>query len=142
MILDIKTNPKIFPKNEVTIIYDDGCPVCSYYVSFSTIKEKFGKLNLLKARSNEEVLKYVKSLNLDINEGMIVYFEDKLYYGHDAINIISILGNKKTIKNKLAVSIFKHKLISKALYPILKIGRRILLIILGKKLIWFKKNDK
>ena len=46
---------------------------------------------------------------------------------------------KKTIKNRLAISIFKHKLISKALYPILKIGRRILLIILGKKLIWFKK---
>ena len=56
--------------------------------------QKYGKLNLVKARSNEGVLQYVKSLNLDINEGMIVYFEDKLYYGHDAINIISILGNK------------------------------------------------
>ena len=66
---------------------------------------------------------------------MIVYFRNKLYYGHDAINIISILGNKNSIKNKLAISIFKNKLISKMLYPILKIGRRIILIILGKKLI-------
>ncbi len=135
MILEIETNPIIFPENAVTIVYDDGCPVCSYYISFSAIEEKYGKLNLVKARSNEEILRYVKSLNLDINEGMIVYFRNKLYYGHDAINIISILGNKNSIKNKLAISIFKNKLISKMLYPILKIGRRIILIILGKKLI-------
>ena len=135
MILEIETNPKIFPENEITIVYDNGCPVCSYYISFSSIKEKFGKLNLVKARSNEDILQYVKSLNLDINEGMLVYFKNKIYYGHDAINIISILGDKNSIKNSLAISIFKNKLISKALYPILKIGRRILLIILGKKLI-------
>ncbi len=135
MILEIETNPKIFPENEITIVYDNGCPVCSYYISFSSIKEKFGKLNLVKARSNEDILQYVKSLNLDINEGMLVYFKNKIYYGHDAINIISILGDKNSIKNSLAISIFKNKLISKALYPILKIGRRILLFILGKKLI-------
>lgn len=87
----------IFPVNEISIIYDNGCPVCSFYISISHIKEKFGKVNLIKARDNQNILNYIKSMNIDINEGMIVIFDNKLYYGSDAINIISILGKKNLI---------------------------------------------
>ena len=66
---------------------------------------------------------------------MIVVYKNKLYFGADAVNIISILGEKSSIINSLIINIFKNKSISKITYPFLKIGRRILLFILGKKLI-------
>ena len=66
---------------------------------------------------------------------MIVVFDKKIYYGYDAINIISILGKKDSLKNRIVISIFKYRIVSKILYPLLKIGRRVLLFILGRKLI-------
>ena len=125
----------IFPDNEISIIYDNGCPVCSFYISISHIKEKFGKVNLIKARDNHKILNYVNSLNIDINEGMIVIFNKKLYYGPDALNIISILGKKNSFINFITANIFRFKFFSVLIYPLLKIGRRIILFILGKKLI-------
>ena len=134
MIINLN-DTDIFPNNTISIIYDDGCPVCSYYISISRIKEKFGKVNLIKARNNLKILDYLKSTNIDINEGMIVVFDKKIYFGSDAINIISILGRKDTFINNVMISIFKYKVISQLLYPLLKLGRRLLLFILGKKLI-------
>jgi predicted DCC family thiol-disulfide oxidoreductase YuxK len=129
------TKQYIFPENEISIVYDDGCPVCSFYISISHIKKKFGKINFIKARDNQKILDYVNSINIDINEGMIVIFDDKLYYGSDAINILSILGKKTSFINFIIINIFRFRLVSKLLYPLLKIGRRVLLFILGKKLI-------
>ena len=134
MILNLENN-NIFPSGEISIIYDDGCPVCSYYIEFSHIKKKYGKINYIKARNNQVILDFIQSLNLDINEGMIVVFEKRIYYGHNAVNLISILGEKDTFKNTVVISIFKYKIISKLLYPLLKLGRRILLFIIGRKLI-------
>ena len=125
----------IFPVNEISIIYDNGCPACSFYISISHIKEKFGKVNLIKARDNQKISNYIKSMNIDINEGMIVIFDNELYYGSDAINILSILGKKTSFINFITINIFRFKLFSKIIYPLLKIGRRTLLLILGIKLI-------
>ena len=107
--------------------------VCSYYISISRIEEKFGKVNLIKARNNLKILDYLKSINIDINEGMIVVFDKKMYFGSDAINIIQSWVS--SFINNVMISIFKYKVISQSLYPLLKLGRRLLLLILGKKLI-------
>ena len=134
MIINLN-DTDIFPNDAISIIYDDGCPVCSYYISISRIEEKFGKVNLIKARNNLKILDYLKSINININEGMIVVFDKKIYFGSDAINIISVLGRKDSFINNVMISIFKYKVISQLLYPLLKLGRRLLLLILGKKLI-------
>ena len=118
MIINLN-DTDIFPNDTISIIYDDGCPVCSYYISISRIEEKFGKVNLIKARNNLKILDYLKSTNIDINEGMIVVFDKKINFGSDAINIISILGRKDSFINNVMISIFKYKVISQLLYPLL-----------------------
>tara|TARA_B100000029_G_C17600922_1_gene965732 strand:- start:4830 stop:5234 length:405 start_codon:yes stop_codon:yes gene_type:complete len=134
MVINLENN-ETFPENEISIIYDNGCPVCSYYIEFSHIEEKYGKINYIKARNNQIILNYIQSINIDINEGMIVVFDKKIYYGYDAINIISILGKRDSLKNRIVISIFKYRIVSKILYPLLKLGRRVLLFILRRKLI-------
>ena len=128
-------NTDIFPNDVISIIYDDGCPVCSYYVNISHIQEKYGKVNLIKARNNQKILDYLKTENINVNDGMIVIFDNKIYFGSDAITIISILGKKNSFMNNITIGVFKYRIVSKLLYPVLKLGRRILLFILGKKLI-------
>ena len=68
-------------------------------------------------------------------QNVAVVFDKKMYFGSDAINIISILGKKVSFINNIMIGIFKHRVISQLLYPLLKLGRRLLLLILGKKLI-------
>ena len=73
--------------------------------------------------------------NININEGMVVIFNKKIYFGSDAITIISILGKKDSLINNIIINIFKYRILSQLFYPVLKFGRRILLFILFKKLI-------
>jgi hypothetical protein len=134
MIINLN-DTDIFPNDAISIIYDDGCPVCSYYISISRIEEKFGKVNLIKARNNEKILDYLKLVNINVNEGMIVVFDKKIYYGPDAVNIMSILGKKDSFINSIIINVFQYRIVSQIFYPLLKLGRRLLLFILGKKLI-------
>ena len=134
MIINLN-DTDIFPNDAISIIYDDGCPVCSYYISISRIEEKFGKVNLIKARNNEKILDYLKLVNIDVNEGMIVVFDKKIYFGPDAVNIMSILGKKDSFINSIIINVFQYRIVSQIFYPLLKLGRRLLLFILGKKLI-------
>tara|TARA_B100001059_G_C17724087_1_gene522426 strand:+ start:555 stop:959 length:405 start_codon:yes stop_codon:yes gene_type:complete len=134
MIINLN-DTDIFPNDAISIIYDDGCPVCSYYISISRIEEKFGKVNLIKARNNEKILDYLKLVNINVNEGMIVVFDKKIYFGPDAVNIMSILGKKDSFINSIIINVFQYRIVSQIFYPLLKLGRRLLLFILGKKLI-------
>ena len=63
-------------------------------------QNKFSSFSNWK-RNNLKILDYLKSINIDINEGMIVVFDKKMYFGSDAINIISILGKKVSFINDI-----------------------------------------
>ena len=120
MIINLN-DTDIFPNDAISIIYDDGCPVCSYYISISRIEEKFGKVNLIKARNNEKILDYLKLVNINVNEGMIVVFDKKIYYGPDAVNIMSILGKKDSFINSIIINVFQYRIVSQIFYPLLKL---------------------
>ena len=77
----------------------------------------------------------VKLVNINVNEGMIVVFDKKIYFGPDAVNIMSILGKKDSFINSIIINVFQYRIVSQIFYPLLKLGRRLLLFILGKKLI-------
>ena len=119
-------------KEEIIIIYDGDCIYCDNFTRFIALKKKIKNVKLLNARvsSNRLVKKIKKEFNLD--EGMVVIFGDKKFYGSDALCFLSSL---ELSSSRISFLLFftKYKLISKILYPFMKFGRTVTLFLRGKK---------
>ena len=114
------------------IIYDGQCPFCSYYAQLVRLKKSVGDIELISAREfDKKTLDEYESQGYNIDEGMLVEYQDRLYYGSDALHIISILSNQSGFFNSIVSKIFKYKNFSAIIYPFLKFGRAITLRFLG-----------
>ena len=117
---------------EIIIIYDGDCIYCDNFTRFIALKKKIKNVKLINARdsTNRLVKKIKKEFNLD--EGMVVVFGDKKFYGSDALSFLSSL---ELTSSSISFLLFftKYKLISKILYPFMKFGRTVTLFFRGKK---------
>lgn len=118
----------------VQIIYDGDCPFCSRFVKLTRLRERFGDVQLINAR-DKTVLSQVPTEHLDVqlDEGMLVIHEGRSYYGDEAVHILSIMATRSGLFSRLVLPLFRNRTISRCIYPVLKIGRRITLKLLGVK---------
>ena len=91
-----------------------------------------GELTLIDARDDNPIMKKITAQGLDIDQGMVHVIDDTLYYGSDAIQALALMSSRSGHFNQLNYQIFKHPVIAKNLYPLLRISRNILLKLLRK----------
>lgn len=128
-------NKKTKTTPDIIIVYDDRCPFCRNYCQLVKIKEAAGDLILIDARQDSEIMNEITANGLDIDHGMVVKINKKLYYGADAIHILALMSTKSGVFNRLNAWIFKSKRISSLIYPILKNLRNLTLKLIGVPLI-------
>jgi predicted DCC family thiol-disulfide oxidoreductase YuxK len=117
------------------IIYDGDCVFCQNYVRFVRLREAIGPVELIDARSDDPRARQMWREGYDLNEGMVFVHHGRVYYGADAINILANLSDPRTVFNSLNRAIFSSPFLSRTLYPVLKIGRRLTLLARGKPLL-------
>ena len=115
------------------IIYDGDCPFCSKYVRLIQLKRTVGDVELINARSDNLIKEKLKKLSIDINQGMVLIHGENIYFAEDCVHRLALLSTSSTIFNRINKFIFKHKVLSKILYPIMKTGRNLILFILNRK---------
>ena len=120
---------------KLNIYYDYECPVCRNFIKYYRLKNDFPNIKLINARDVDYKDKIQDFFNkgYDINAGMIVELNEKIYWGDKAVYIMSMISNKSTLFNKMNFFLFSKPLISSLLYPVMVFGRNILLTILGVK---------
>lgn len=122
------------PNQKISIIYDGQCPFCSSYVKLLRIRENLGTVSLINARTSpEEVLLEIKAAGLDLNEGMVVKIDDRMYYGAEAIHVLASVSTKFGMFNRINGFIFRSARLSRFLYPFMRTCRNATLKILGRK---------
>jgi hypothetical protein len=77
----------------------------------------------------------ITAAGLDIDQGMVVKINDVIYYGPEAIQILSLLSTPVGIFNRVNYLFFGSKIGSRVFYPIGKAFRKVLLKVLGVKYI-------
>lgn len=117
---------------QVVLVYDKECPACDNYCRLVRIREDIGELVLVDARDPGPILDEITALGWDIDQGMVLKLEQQLYYGSDAIHMLSLLGSRSGVFNRLNYWLFKSKRLSHLLYPLLRALRNLLLKLLGK----------
>ena len=114
-------------------MYDGECPFCSQYVKLVRIRESVGGLALLNARDGGPQFQEVLKAGLDLDEGMVLKLNERLYHGDDCIHALAMLSEPRGVFNRLNVWVFKSPKRAKFLYPILRAGRNLALTLLGRK---------
>ena len=118
-------------KPHLEVIYDGLCPFCTAYVNLVRIRENF-EVELLDARQRPDIARQYNEMGYDLAEGMIVRIEDKVYFGSEALNVMSAVSSKSGYWNRFFALCFKNSSVSSAAYPLLKLGRNITLALLGR----------
>jgi predicted DCC family thiol-disulfide oxidoreductase YuxK len=119
--------------DQLWLVYDEECPFCSSYVGYVRIKDNFGQLNLVDARQGGELVENIIKLGYDLNDGMVLKYQDRYYHGADCINVLALMSTNSGLFNKINAAIFKSATVSGFLYPILRAGRNMTLKLLRKK---------
>lgn len=119
-------------KNEILLIYDRECPACDNYCQMVRVNESVGGLKLVDARESSDVLKEITDLGLDVDQGMVLKMDGRIYYGADAIHALALIGSRSGIFNRINYWMFRSQTLSRVFYPVLKFCRNMLLKILGK----------
>jgi predicted DCC family thiol-disulfide oxidoreductase YuxK len=110
------------------IIYDGACPFCSAYTTHVRLLQSAGTVELLNARSADTRIAHYRDLGYDFDEGMLVVLHDQIYAGADAIHVLALHTCGINFFNRLHALIFSSARFANYIYPFLKFGRRITLL--------------
>ena len=115
------------------LLYDGECPFCSSYVSFVRLREAVGPILLADARQHAALVAESRALGYDIDVGMVLKLDGRYYFGGDCIHALSLLTTSSGIFNRLNRALFKSKRVSRLAYPLLRAGRNLALVVLGRR---------
>ena len=113
------------------LVYDGECPLCSAWCTRARVKEAVGELVLVDAREPGALMDEITALGLDIDQGMVLKFRDVIYYGPDAIRMVSLLGTRSGWFNRVNAWFFGGKRRADFWYPVGKAFRNLTLKVLG-----------
>lgn len=120
-------------EEELALIYDGECPVCTAYSGAVEVAPKDAAgVRRINARSDDALVQRARDEGLDLNEGMVAVHNGQLYHGADALHLMARLAPQRGIKNRLNRLLFGNQTFARLSYPLLRAGRNGLLWILGR----------
>jgi len=117
------------------VVYDGECPFCSRYVLLYQLRERGQRVHLIDARSSHPIVSEIRTRNLNLNDGMVVRWRGRYHYGAEAMHLLATLAKDGSFFNRINRMLFSHPQVARALYPALVRARKLLLRLLGRKLI-------
>jgi predicted DCC family thiol-disulfide oxidoreductase YuxK len=115
-----------------TIFYDGQCPFCTNYVKLLHLRQMIAELTLIDARGGSALVKEMQDRGVNLDEGMVLILDGKVFHGADCLNQIVIQGLSKGPFAAVNARLFGSRRVARFFYPILKMGRRIILRLLGR----------
>lgn len=116
---------------KVSIVYDGMCPVCNRLVAASRLRERTAELEVVDARVNEVDQVQGNDLScVDFDEGFAVVVEGRVYLGADGAHVLALITQKSGVFYRVFQWMMATEQRSRIFYPVLRFGRRLLLILL------------
>lgn len=114
-------------EREILLVYDPQCPVCDAYCRAVRGGGSLPGLQLVSARQGSAVMADITRHGLDIDEGMVLRLDGTLYYGAEAIHALAALDGGAGAFDRLNRWLFGSARRARAVYPLLRAGRNLLL---------------
>lgn len=120
-------------QDKLQVVYDGECPFCSSYVKLVRLRDVAGQVELISARDDHPVVRDLLAQNYDLDKGMAVLYEGRIYYGAEAVNFLSAISTPSGLFNRLMKVTFRHRWFADLMYPFLRFGRNAALFFKGSK---------
>jgi len=116
---------------DVWLVYDGDCPVCRTWCVRARIQETVGRLHLVDAREPGPLMDEITAAGLDIDQGMVVKVDGVLYYGPEAMRVLTLMATRAGWFNRASRALFGNARRSRFWYPVGKAFRNVVLRVLG-----------
>lgn len=116
---------------DIWLVYDGECPLCRTYCKYVRIRAAAGRLHLVDARQPGPLMDEITAAGLDIDQGMVVKLGGRLYYGPDAIHVLTLLSTPSGLFNRATYLFFGSERATGIWYPISKAVRTLVLKVMG-----------
>ena len=117
------------------VIYDGECIFCQNYVRLMKLQRTVGPVELVDARSQDPRVRQYWQAGYDLNQGMLFVHRGKVYHGDDAVHVLALLSSDEGMFSRLNARVFSHRKVATALYPLLKLGRQLTLLVRGRNML-------
>ena len=117
----------------VQIIYDGQCPACDAYFRFQRLEQNGINVHFIDAREHPEIVRGFSDRGIDLNRDFVLRLGTAEYIGGDAVFVLASLGTKWNFFRKLNARLFRSRSVSHAVYRLMRVGRRFLLLLLGRR---------
>jgi predicted DCC family thiol-disulfide oxidoreductase YuxK len=129
--------PEAAAPGQMTVVFDGDCPVCTAY---SCNIATGAQSKIINARTGGPLVDDLVARGIDLDEGMAVIHEGKVFHGAEAVQMMALHGPRNGWLRRLNHIVFRSATRSRILYPVLRSGRNLLLRILGRKKISASKR--
>ena len=119
-------------KSQHQLVYDKQCPLCDTYCTLVRLEPAAGQLGLVNARERSDVMDEITAAGLDIDQGMVLKSDGRIYYGAEAIHALSLISSRGSLFNVLNYYTFRLPFVAKMLYPLLRAARNLLLKVMRR----------
>ena len=123
---------ELLKDSRIVVVYDGDCPLCNAYVAMTRLSKAAGRPTLVNARERPELVKALAESGVSLDEGMAVYYRGSLYVGSDAVNLLALLTTPVGLGNRITAAVLGRPALARALYPLLRAGRNVLLKLKNK----------
>jgi predicted DCC family thiol-disulfide oxidoreductase YuxK len=118
--------------SRIVVVYDGDCPLCNAYVRMTRLSKAVGRPTLVNARERPELIQALTESGVNLDEGMAVYYQGRVYVGSEAVNLLALLTTPVDFANRVTAAMLGWRALARALYPLLRAGRNVLLKLKGK----------
>lgn len=118
---------------QIVLVYDRDCPVCTAYCKALAIRQLDRNMQILNAREDHPVVREIKRLGLDLDEGFVLRIGSEYYHGAEAIHRLALLSTPSGVFNRVNYFVFRSQKLSRLLYPGLRLARNLILAVMGRQ---------
>lgn len=108
------------------LLYDGDCLLCQNAAWYFRLRKAAGELHLINLREHLSLAGWLKSVGLNVNEGVLVLHRGDKFFGAAALSYLNTLGNLDLPGGVFAARLLRNRLFSNLLYPLLRMARNIL----------------
>jgi len=112
------------------LFYDGDCPFCSRYSELMQARDQLGQFAIISLREDSHSAQEFRDLGLDLEQGFVFRYNGGIYHGADAMHILATATRQQDPLLRLNHALFGQRVLAKYLYPILRFGRWLALLIL------------
>jgi predicted DCC family thiol-disulfide oxidoreductase YuxK len=113
------------------LLYDGDCPFCSRYGAWVRLRDRYG-LTLLDARQQPGLVEQYAARGYDIDRGMILEVDGRLYHGAAAIVMLDAMTSPLRPLDRLARVVVRVPGLVRLLYPLIRLVRVVTLRLMGR----------